>query len=262
VSLITALCLAFALIAAALFIDPDTLFSTQTEPGAFYRIVSHNVMLSIGGGTFTFALLAMAMGGLKFWRASGMGWPVLARLKNWRHALTAAATLEHLGGGHGEGCNTDSAAFSNQRRYFHQFTMWGFLLCFAATCTATVYEYALDRLSPFPLLSLPVILGTIGGIGLLIGPVGLLLIKLKSDDMPLLVRSYGMDVALLAMLFLISLTGLILLALRETSAMGILLMVHLGFVLAFFVTMPYSKFVHGIYRLAALLRYADETTDK
>jgi citrate/tricarballylate utilization protein len=37
-----------------------------------------------------------------------------------------------------------------------------------------------------------------------------------------------------------------------------LLAVHLGFVLAFFLTLPYSKFVHGVYRFAALLRFETE----
>ena len=55
-----------------------------------------------------------------------------------------------------------------------------------------------------------------------------------------------------------SLSGLLLLVLRETSLMGILLIVHLGFVLAFFVTMPISKFVHGIYRYIALVRHSQE----
>ena len=49
-----------------------------------------------------------------------------------------------------------------------------------------------------------------------------------------------------------------LLALRETSVMPLLLAVHLATVLALFLTLPYGKFVHGIYRLAALLRYAPE----
>jgi citrate/tricarballylate utilization protein len=60
------------------------------------------------------------------------------------------------------------------------------------------------------------------------------------------------------MLFLTSLTGLALLFLRETSAMGVLLALHLGVVFSFFITMPYGKFVHGIYRYAALVRYAKE----
>src|SRR5207247_102581 len=54
--------------------------------------------------------------------------------------------------------------------------------------------------------------------------------------------------------FLLSLTGLLLLALRETTAMGTLLRIHLGIVLGLFLTLPYGKFVHGIYRSAALVR--------
>jgi citrate/tricarballylate utilization protein len=34
--------------------------------------------------------------------------------------------------------------------------------------------------------------------------------------------------------------------------------VHLGSVLALFVTLPYGKFVHGLYRLAALVKYRRE----
>ena len=67
-----------------------------------------------------------------------------------------------------------------------------------------------------------------------------------------------MDAAFLAMLFLTSLTGLLLLVLRATPAMGMLLALHLGVVFALFLTMPYGKFVHGLYRFAALVRYAKE----
>ncbi len=46
--------------------------------------------------------------------------------------------------------------------------------------------------------------------------------------------------------------------LRDSAAMGPLLALHLGFVFALFITMPYGKFVHGIYRYVALVRYARE----
>jgi citrate/tricarballylate utilization protein len=68
----------------------------------------------------------------------------------------------------------------------------------------------------------------------------------------------GMDVAFILMLFLTSLTGIVLLLLRDTAAMGPLLALHLGVVFALFITMPYGKFVHGIYRFVALVRYARE----
>jgi citrate/tricarballylate utilization protein len=37
--------------------------------------------------------------------------------------------------------------------------------------------------------------------------------------------------------------------------MGVLLAVHLGVVLALFLTLPYGKFVHALYRFAALVRF-------
>ncbi|MOA45667.1 hypothetical protein D3C78_1680890 [compost metagenome] len=40
--------------------------------------------------------------------------------------------------------------------------------------------------------------------------------------------------------------------------MAILLAVHLGCVMALFLTLPYGKFAHGIFRSAALLKFAIE----
>jgi citrate/tricarballylate utilization protein len=50
----------------------------------------------------------------------------------------------------------------------------------------------------------------------------------------------------------------VLLAFRETSAMGTLLVIHLGLVAGLFITAPYGKFAHVVYRYAALVRYAIE----
>jgi len=38
-----------------------------------------------------------------------------------------------------------------------------------------------------------------------------------------------------------------------------LLAIHLGIVFSLFLTLPYSKFVHGIYRFMALIRFAKES---
>ena len=71
-----------------------------------------------------------------------------------------------------------------------------------------------------------------------------------------------MDVAFIVMLFLTSLTGLALLfAARRRRRWALLLALHLGVVFALFVTMPYGKFVHGIYRFVALVRYAQGAAD-
>jgi citrate/tricarballylate utilization protein len=59
---------------------------------------------------------------------------------------------------------------------------------------------------------------------------------------------------MLILLAAVAKTGLLLLAFRATAAMGWLLALHLGFVLALFLAAPYSKFIHGLFRMAALLR--------
>ncbi|GAN75054.1 hypothetical protein Apmu_0263_01 [Acidiphilium multivorum AIU301] len=69
-------------------------------------------------------------------------------------------------------------------------------------------------------------------------------------------RLMSTDFALLVLLWLAAMTGLVLLAMRTTAAMGVLLALHLGIILALFLLLPYSKFVHGLYRSLALLRAA------
>ncbi len=54
---------------------------------------------------------------------------------------------------------------------------------------------------------------------------------------------------------LVSTTGLLLFALRETATMGTMLALHRGIVMALFITLPYGKFVRAVYRFAALVRY-------
>ena len=71
-----------------------------------------------------------------------------------------------------------------------------------------------------------------------------------------------MDRAFIVLLFLISASGLLLLAYRDSAAMASLLAIHLGFVMGFFLTMPYGKFAHGLYRVAALLKNSIEKRQK
>ena len=83
---------------------------------------------------------------------------------------------------------------------------------------------------------------------------------LKRRRLPILTdrRPLGMDAAFLAMLLLTSATGFLLMLLRDTQFMGLLLALHLGVVFGLFLTLPYGKFVHGLYRFAALMKYASE----
>lgn len=247
--------------------DRAALVAQYSGPGAFYRLMPHNAMVAVFGAVFAYAILAITLSLRAFWRdiqqvggagsaPPGRGGPMpgAAVLGT---AVGQAATLRNLEGG-GAGCHTGAASGGDHRRIFHHLTTAGFLLCFAATSVATLYHFVLGREAPYPLWDLPVVLGTLGGLGLVIGPLGLYRQRLRTD--PRLYSATGADMAtaFLAMLALTGLSGLLLLALRDTSAMATLLAVHLGIVLGLFLTMPYGKFVHGLYRFAALVKAAGE----
>ena len=252
ISLIAALSVAAFIAGFVAWTEPGALFAVHTGPGAFYRLMPHNTMVAIFGLAFLYAIVAIALGLRNFWRDGGE-----AESSDYARAGHDAATLKYLDGG-GAGCRDSDTEAPDRRRLYHHLTFYGFLLCFASTSVATLYHYLLGLQAPYAWTDLPVVLGTLGGIGLLIGPVGLLREKAKRDPLTQDRTLRGMDVAFLAMLFLTSLTGLALLVLRESPAMGLLLAIHLGVVFGLFVTMPYGKFVHGLYRYAALARYNRE----
>jgi citrate/tricarballylate utilization protein len=237
--------------------DPAVLYGVHTGPGAFYKLMPHNTMAALFGAAFLYAILALIMGVRAFWRDIGEPIGMTTDAKSLFQATRDAGELRYLDGG-GDGCFNEDDKPSTLRRRFHHLTFYGFVLCFAATCVATLYHYLLGREAPYALWDLPVVLGTIGGIGLLVGPVGLLILKGRRDQAMFDQASAGMDAAFMVMLFLTGLTGLTLLAGRDTATMGPLLALHLGVVFALFITMPYGKFVHGIYRFVALVRYARE----
>lgn len=228
--------------------------SLRHEPlaGDFYAIFPHNLLVGMFGAVFFFVVLALGIGVVRFWRQSVPGPRTGAAITE---AATNVLTLKYLDGGHGKGCNNEDDAFTLWRRRFHHFTFYGFLLCFAATSVATLYHYLLNLPAPYAYTSLPVVLGTVGGIGLLIGPAGLFWLNVRRHPMHGDTAQKPMDLGFIALLFFISLTGLVLMVFRDTSWMGLLLAVHLGTVMALFLTMPYGKFAHGIYRSAALLKW-------
>lgn len=223
--------------------------------GNFYAVFPHNTMVWMFGLAFGWAVLALAIGATRFWRGQAPG-AVTGPAAG--ETLRNALALTYLDGGHGDGCNDADDKFTLWRRRFHHFTFYGFMLCFASTSVATLYHYVLGQQAPYPVTSLPVLLGTAGGIGLLIGPAGLLWLNLRRHPLHGDPAQRPMDRAFIALLFATSATGLALLAWRDTGAMALLLAVHLGTVMALFLTLPYGKFAHAVYRVAALLKWAVE----
>lgn len=222
--------------------------------GGFYAYLSHGAMVAIFLPAFLLPLVSVAVSLRRYWRAVE-GQPV--RWTHLRHAAERAATLKNLDGGQGQGCNFEKGdRYSQARRHFHQATMWGFLLCFASTASGTVLHYVFGLEAPYSFLSLPKLLGVPGGILLTLGAFGLAHLKTKADpDLGAPANASG-EMAFVLLLGLTGLTGLLLYAATGTSLVAPLLAIHLGAVLAFFLTLPFSKMVHGFYRTAALVRDA------
>ena len=228
---------------------------------AFYGVISHNVLASVFGIAGGFVLVALVGSIVKFWRTMNLPNPLRLDYPRVMQGIKDALSLKYLDGGNGQGCSYPSETPSMARRWFHQMTFWGFMLCFAATSTATILHYGLDLPAPYGYVSLPKLFGILGGIGLIVGPAGLLMLKVKADAAPKGKTNKGMDVSFLVLLLLTSLTGLCLMLLRDTQYVGITLSLHLGVVMTLFLSMPYGKFIHGFYRLIALIVFAVEKND-
>lgn len=254
----------------------ESFFSAHSDvTGAFYAVMPHKAMVLTFSSVAAFIALAFAIGFVRFWNDTrGINGAKLTP-GAFVQAVGDTLRLKYLDGAD-NGCAYPDDVPSNARRRFHHLTFYGFFLCFAATAVGTIFHYGFGWEGPPPIpsisallgesgapqlnliRSLPVILGSLGGIGLLIGPAGLLWLKSKRNSLLADPKQNGMDAGFLVLLFLTSLTGFLLTAFRETATMGPLVVLHLGVIMGLFLTMPYGKFVHGIYRFGALLRNAVE----
>ena len=227
--------------------------------GDFYRVFPHNLLVGIFLPVFAFVVFALGMGVSRFWRDIK---PVTGGADVAPPAAAEAAhdvlRLKYLDGGHGEGCNNEDDAYTQSRRRCHHLTFYGFLLCFAATSVGTLYHYLFGWVAPYDFPSLPKLLGGVGGVMLVAGTAGLWRLNRRRDPQHGDLAQKPMDLGFIALLFLTSLSGLLLWWGRSTPAMTVLLCLHLGAVMALFATLPYGKFAHGIFRTASLLRHAVE----
>ncbi|WP_299437114.1 tricarballylate utilization 4Fe-4S protein TcuB [uncultured Rhodospira sp.] len=237
-----------------LLVPPETLFAAHRESGAFHAVIPRGVMV---WGAALALLAPVGLVGLamtRFWRAIGGG-----SARQVARALPATLrdilTLRNLSGG-GVGCNERDDRFGFARWHAHHLVFWGFLLTVTATLAAAASHHLMGMRAPYPWISAPVVLGTAGGVALLAGVGAMAWIKHRADPAPEAPETRAAEWTLLCVLGASAASGLMLLVLRENAAMGMLLAVHLGTVLAFFVTLPFGKMMHAPFRALALLRAA------
>lgn len=247
-------------VAGALVAGLAALFlAVQALPGGgegFYAYLGHSMMVAIFLPAFLLPLAAVAVGLRRYWREVG-GQAV--RWSDLREAAASAGRLKNLSGGQGQGCNYEKGdRFSDARRHCHQAVMYGFLLCFASTASATVMHYLFGMEAPYSLFSVPKLFGVPGGLLLVVGGTGLAWLKTRAPAELNTPETWNGDMAFVLLLLATGATGLLLYFATGTGAVPLLLALHLGCVLTFFLLTPYSKMTHGFYRLAALVRDAQK----
>lgn len=236
---------------AALVVIFAALAALRPAEGAgFYAYLAHNAMVAIFAPAFLAPLALIALGLRGYWRETGGGDLRAADL--WA-ALASAGRMKNLDGGQGQGCNFEVGdRFSDRRRHAHQAVMWGFVLCFGATSAGTLMHYGLDWPAPYPWWSPPKLLGVPGGLLMVVGALSLIRLKLRADPALSAERVWGGEMGFVILLGATALTGLMLYAATGTGLVRPLLGLHLATVLALFLLLPFSKMVHGFFRLAAL----------
>ena len=237
--------------AGALIAAPKGTFSP-------YDVISYPALVATTLAPFVFALAVSGYAARAYWRDVG------GRRLDARSVLGAARsalTMRNQRGG-GAGCYyPDDERPSPARRRLHHLVAYGFGLCLGSTVSAGVLQDILGSRPPYPLLSVPVVTGTLGGIGLVVGCLGLLELKRRSSPVAgfadMTIRDYGLLVALA----FLGLSGIVVLAVRDTAAFPIAFLVHMAAVVLAFGSWPHSKFVHLVYRFLALIKDEQEKAE-
>jgi citrate/tricarballylate utilization protein len=232
----------------------DRFFVADPAKGSFYRIVPWIGMVLPAMALSIWALLSFAGSAMQFARDARIRLTDLLDPRAVGTVAREAVTLRWMKGG-GDGCYyPEKERTSDARRLLHAAVVLGFLLALASTTVAAIYQEILGILPPYDLLSPPVMLGSVGGIAMIIGSTGLLWLKARAARSLIAPSMLRMDTAFLVVFDLASITGMALLALRDSPLMASALLVHLATLAALYATIPYGKFAHVVYRLLALLQ--------
>jgi len=244
------------LVALSLLVEGGGAF-TGSGSGARspYTLLPYLLLLGVVTAPTLWAVGVLAVALARYWRDThGQGRARdLLDLRVWRATVIQGAQLRHMEGG-GEQCAYPGGAPSPWRRRLHLAVSYGFALCVVSTVSASVMQDLLAMEPPYGLLSVPVLTGTAGGLGMVAGCAGLLVLKGRSDPALGIASMRRADLGLLWALLVLAVTGLLTLALRTGPLFAPVLVVHLAAVIVAFAVTPYTKFVHWLYRLLAIYK--------
>ena len=241
----------------------SSLFASTSGPDSFYRVVDEKVM-ALPALILSALIVVLCTGGLvAFVRDRGGPRHALLDPQLWLRAIREAASLRWLGASGNDCYYPDLDRPSPTRRITHHVLAYGFLITFASTVSAAFAQYILGQRPPFGWVSVPVILGTVGGIAVSAAAIAFVVMGRREASQVTAEEGESMDLAFLVALLLVSVTGIALLATQKAAGViHAVLLIHLATVLAFFILLPYGKMMHAVYRFGALLKNAHESREE
>jgi len=229
----------------ALYILAVNGFAVPRTPLVYADVVPVWMIYSVFLPAAVFAIAAAAVGARRCWSAWGEG---VTRNGSLLRGLGAVAwdILGHRRFG--------SCGAARPRRVGHLLLVWGFLGALATTTLLGVLMDVFGVKTPLPQVHPVKLLGNVSAVLLGVGVVWL--VVNRAGDGEAAGRSRAFDWFLLALVVLVVFSGIGAELLRHYHlpvpvALAVYVL-HLGTVLSLFLTFPFSKFAHALYRTLAM----------
>jgi quinone-modifying oxidoreductase subunit QmoC len=219
-------------------------FAVPRTPLVYSDVVPQWMIYAVFLPAGAFAVLAAAVGARRAWAAWGEGAPRSGSLLRGLGAVALDVLLHR---------RFETCSAARPRRTGHMLLLWGFLGALATTTLLGILIDVLGVKTPLPQLHPVKLLGNLSAILLAVGVVWLAVNRAGNEAAA--GRSRAFDVFLVALVTLLVFSGvgaeLGRLWLPPAAALA-LYVVHLGMVLSLFLTFPFSKLAHALYRTLAM----------
>jgi quinone-modifying oxidoreductase subunit QmoC len=225
-------------------VNAEHLLHTGTH-GGYAAIVPHWLLYAVYFPIAAWVTLAIGIGGIRLWKGMGRG---VERRGSFLSGLTAVLADVATHKSFGE-CEAEPS-----RRTGHLLLFWGFVGAAVTSGLLIVAIYIQKLDMPLPLWHPYKILGNLSALALVIGGAQLMINRYGSGRS--LVSSTAFDNFFLILVAAVITTGVVTEGVRLAGMPTVAFVVytlHLGVVMTLFLTFPYSKFAHMVYRVLALV---------
>jgi len=224
----------------------DPMDAGRLAAHGYDAVVPHWLIYAVYFPVAGWVMLASGVGGSRMWKLLGRQGPPRkgSFLSGLTGVVTDLATHKSFG---------DCTA-KPSRRTGHLLLFWGFVGAAVTSGLLIVAIYVQGLPMPLPLWHPYKVLGNLSAVALVVGGAMLLVNRYGSGRA--LVSSSSFDSFFLGLVAAVIGTGVLTEVIRlaeQPTAAFVLYTLHLGVVMTLFLTFPYSKFAHMLYRTLALV---------